>query len=482
LLIHYWPGISEDFFMRKTAVLFAVVMLIAAVTFMLACGGGNSGRTQAQMGTVAVSISDPPTCGSTQGGPFQNIYVAIRDVQINASANAGDNDANWIDLTPSLSAGAPMQVDLLGLSDSQCFLAQLGSGTQIQAGSYGQIRILLADNSSAISNDKCSGVGANCVVLKPVSPDVLPTYLPLQLSSEAHTGLKIPSGQIAGGQFTVAAGETKDLNIDFLACASIVRQGNSQYRLKPVLHAGEVGLTSTSINGTIVDSDTHAPITGNVIVALEQKDSTGVDRVIMEMLPNNLGQFVFCPVPEGTYDVVAVAVDSSSVAYAPTVTTGVQPGNAVGEMLLFKQAPSPGTSAAQITGDVTTNAASDARVSALLPLDSSTMVTVPFALESKTSVLFSTTANQPSTYTVSVPVANLTVGAFQASGTSYAASTNTTVTYTMDALASIVGSTTQSTCTPSEQKTDQLASNTGSLTVTPGQTFTASTLAFTGCQ
>jgi hypothetical protein len=36
----------------------------------------------------------------------------------------------------------------------------------------------------------------------------------LQLSSESTTGIKIPSGQIAGGDFTVASGETKDLNID----------------------------------------------------------------------------------------------------------------------------------------------------------------------------------------------------------------------------------------------------------------------------
>jgi hypothetical protein len=52
----------------------------------------------------------------------------------------------------------------------------------------------------------------------------------------------------------VAAGQTEDLDIDFDACASIVVEGNGQYRLKPVLHAGEVSVTSSSINGTIVDS------------------------------------------------------------------------------------------------------------------------------------------------------------------------------------------------------------------------------------
>ena len=51
----------------------------------------------------------------------------------------------------------------------------------------------------------------------------------------------------------MAAGQTKDLDIDFSTCESIVAQGNGQYRRKPVLHAGEVSTTSTSINGKILD-------------------------------------------------------------------------------------------------------------------------------------------------------------------------------------------------------------------------------------
>src|SRR5207249_11899877 len=83
-----------------------------------------------------------------------------------------------------------------------------------------------------------------------------------ELSSAATTGIKIPPGQIANGGVTVAAGETKDLDIDFNTCVSIVQQGNGKYRLKPVLHAGEVTTTSTSINGTVVDSATGKAVNG----------------------------------------------------------------------------------------------------------------------------------------------------------------------------------------------------------------------------
>jgi Domain of unknown function (DUF4382) len=204
---------------------------------------------------VNVRVSDPATCSGPKG-TFSHIYATITDVQINASANAGNNDSGWIDLTPSL-AQNPQQVDLLGQASNQCFLATLGDPTALQPGSYQQIRIMLASNGTVAVNNAC-GTTANCVMLSS-SPTAAQ---PLLLSSEAKTGIKIPSGQISGGQFVIAAGETEDLDIDFNACESIVAEGNGQFRLKPVLHAGEVSLTSTSINGTIVDSVTGQSVVG----------------------------------------------------------------------------------------------------------------------------------------------------------------------------------------------------------------------------
>src|SRR5262249_868773 len=237
----------------------------------------------------------------------------------------------------------PQQIDLLGLATNQCFLATLGSKVQLQPGNYQQIRVILLDNNSAskVANNKC-GNATNCAVLGADG-----SVHTLQLSSEAQTGIKIPSGQIAGGQFTIGAGQTKDLNIDFNACASIVVQGNGQYRLKPVLHAGEAAVTSTSINGKILDRATNQPINaGKTVVALEQKDTvTGIDRVVMETVPDSAGNFVFCPVLAGTYDVVIAAVNGSNVAYSAQIITGVQPGAALGTLTLSAQ-PTPNSTQA----------------------------------------------------------------------------------------------------------------------------------------
>src|SRR6185436_16630603 len=105
------------------------------------------------------------------------------------------------------------------------------------------------------ATNACAGQGYNCVFLHNVSVPVQ-----LQLSSQANTGLKIPPGQLVGGPITVAAGANVDLNIDFNTCASIVQQGNGQFRLKPVLTAGQVSANRTGIRGQVVDQATQQPI------------------------------------------------------------------------------------------------------------------------------------------------------------------------------------------------------------------------------
>jgi hypothetical protein len=439
---------------------------------------------------VNVTVSDPATCSAPQGA-FSHIYVTITDVQINASASAGDSDPGWIDLTPSLQQN-PQQVDLLGQANNQCFLAMLGSTSELQPGSYQQIRIVLASNSTTVTNNQC-GSTANCVMLTSSAN----TPQPLLLSSESQTGIKIPSGQIAGGQFTVAAGQTEDLDIDFNACASIVSEGNGQFRLKPVLHSGEVSLTASSINGKIVDSATALPISGgNTVVALEQNDGSGVDRVIMETVTDASGSFVFCPVAAGTYDVVAVAVNGAQVAYAATVITGVQPGNALGSVPITAQAGT-NQSPASITGEVTTSTGSaptvaDVSMSALQPISvnsSTLLVTIPLAAQSAATATLTTATSATcpaktdcATYTLSVPAANPRVGAFSTSGIQKPAVPAVgLVNYTMDARAFVADGSGTADCNPSDLQTSTTVTN-AALTVTPGTSVTAATLAFSGCQ
>ena len=223
-------------------------LLVAAVV-IVACSNGSTSTSASGMGTVTTTLSDPATC-QAPNGPYSHVYVTITDVKANMSASANSSDSGWVDLTPNLSK-SPMQVDLLGQANNHCFLATLGDNLQLQAGTYQQIRLILASNTATSVSGNMCGSANNCVVLASNS-----SVHPIQLSSEAQTGIKIPAGQIDSGGFTVSAGKTSDLDINFNTCSSLVVEGNGQYRLKPVLHAGEVSTTSTSINGTVLDAST----------------------------------------------------------------------------------------------------------------------------------------------------------------------------------------------------------------------------------
>jgi uncharacterized protein DUF4382 len=479
--------------MKRRALIPALTAVVVLLAVLIACsgGGGSTTKTTFTPAKVTVSVSDPATCSSGASGPYSNIWVTITDVLIHTSATAADNDPNWVDLTPNLKS-APQQVDLLAAANNQCFLATLGSNTALQPGTYQQIRIILADNTSNLANNHCGAAGANCIIFTPPQTQVPQALL---LSSESKTGIKIPSGHIAGGNFTIGSGETKDLNINFDTCASIVVQGNGQFRLKPVLNAGEVALTSVSINGKLVDKGTNAPIAGGTaIVALEVKDIDGVDRVIMQTTPDSSGAFNFCPVPAlpsgSSYDVVAVAVNGANVAYAATITTGVQPGNALGNIQMIA-VTGASTAPGSITGQVTSaNASSngitiDVMLSALQSAGSGNF-TIPVSSQSAT---LSLATHKPSgcaadpcppytaSYTMTVPPVSPAIGAFSVMPpTSYTGGNGPPpATYVVEgqAFKALSGSTAD--CTLPKQTTAPVSVNPG----TPAAT--APTLAFTGC-
>lgn len=432
---------------------------------------------------ATVSISDPATCAGPDG-PYSHVFVTITDVQANTSATAGDSDAGWVDLTPSLSSN-PKQVDLLGQANNQCFLAMLGDPQELQAGNYQQIRLILADNGASLANNACSSSGStNCVVLSADN-----SVHALQLSSEAKTGLKIPSGQIAGGQFTVAAGQTRDLDIDFNTCESIVVEGNGDYRLKPVLHAGEVSTTSTSINGTVLDGATGKPVSGQVMVALEQKDSAGIDRVIMATMADADGSFVFCPIPAGTYDVVIVGESSGGIAYEPSIITGVANGQTTGNVSLFA-ATVGAQGAATFTGTVTSQNSSNSGTVADVNLSALevaggvtyTIPLVPTAQQTAATLALETAASTgcPSgtdcaSYSMTLPAIAPTIGAYTANGTTLTASM-ALASYSIDGEAEVPGSGGVMDCMPSEVTSQVYAIASGgpfTITVTNALTFTA---------
>jgi len=459
---------------RAGVFLLAVVAIFGIAGIIVSCSGGSSRTMVSGMGTVNVSISDPPSC-MPPNGQFTHVYVTVRSVQAHISTTADDNSSGWQELAPQL-ASAPMQIDLFSKPQTTCILAQLGSAS-LPAGSYQQIRLLLVSNTPAASDavpatNACVGNGFNCVVLEDT------TIHELKLNSQANTGLKIPPGQLVGGPLQVTAGQSVDLNIDFNACASIVPEGNGKFSLKPTLTAGQVSANNSGISGKVVDSVTKAAIAGNVQVAIEQPDpATGIDRILMQTVTDSNGNFNFCPLPTGMFDVVVVGIGPANVPYNATTVLNVPNGTNLGAIPLIAEVGA--TAPAVFQGFVTaTNGAAagtiDVSLSALQTVPSGATTTLQITIPLQTIPATNTTPEVDSTalvsvsastscptgapakancaqYTLVVPASNPSVGIFSASGFTYSTPATGDVLFTVDARAAVPLSGGTPDCTPSEQ-------------------------------
>lgn len=182
---------------------------------------------------------------------------------------------------------------------------------------------------------------------------------------------------------------------------------------------------------------------------------------------------------------VAVVLNGTGGSYAATITTGVTAGAALGNIQ------------ATIQGQVTTaNASSagtvtDVALSALqsiTPGSSTLQVTIPLAQQLGSTMTVTTAAGvgcplstDCASYTLAVPGANPNVGAFASAGTSYSQAAGGAGNYTVGAQAFVPSSASTADCTPSALTTS--SNNLGApLTVTPGTTSSAATLAFMACQ
>jgi hypothetical protein len=265
-----------------------------------------------------------------------------------------------------------------------------------------------------------------------------------------------------------------------------VQEGNGQYRLKPVLHAGEVSTTSTSINGKVLDSATGNPVSGEVLVALEQKDPTGVDRIIMATLAGSDGSFVFCPIPAGAYDIVVVGQRTDGTAYQPSIVMGIGNGQTTGTIGLYI---SPGGSlgVVALSGLVTSQVSVDIQLSALETSSaggtSFTIPLLPNAQQSAATLSLETAASSTcangtdcATYSMMLPSGGPFLGTYSAAGVTLS-QTSPLANYMVDGLAFAPSSGGTADCTPSELKSQPYV-------LTPGGSLNLAiqTLAFAQCQ
>ena len=285
---------------------------------LAACGGGGGGS--ADSGTLRLALTDAPACG------YDAVNVTIQKVRVHQSSSASDTDGGWAEVV----LNPARRVNLLNLQNG--VLEELGQ-TPLPTGKYTQLRLVLADNTSASPL-------ANSVVLT---------------SDKTELALKTPSGQQSGLKTNVnidiAANQMADFVLDFDACKSVVVAGNSgQYLLKPVLTvipryvSGVAGFVDASL------------VTGNTSVSLQQG---GV--VVKATMLDGSGKFLLQPVAPGSYTLVLTAPGRTTaiVTNVAVVTNTVTSVNASG---------TPFNPPASASGTVTGTAPLETLVRVLQPL------------------------------------------------------------------------------------------------------------------
>jgi len=239
---------------------------------VVACGGGGGSSSATGDGAMRFAVTDAPACG------YDHVWVTVQKVSVNQNASASDTDPGWTDLTLS----PAQKIDLLSLTNG--VLQELGT-VPLAAGHYSQVRLVLTSDNS------------------------------VQPTGGAVTALSTPSGQQSGVKLQVnadvAAGQTADLVLDFDACKSVVKAGNSgQYILKPVITA--VPRIVTGIQGVVT---TTLALSSTTISA--QQDGA----VVRSTMPDSSGNFSIPYLSAGTYTVV-ITSDSRATGVITSVPTG----------------------------------------------------------------------------------------------------------------------------------------------------------------
>ncbi len=303
---------SHGFRSTKTLCWTGLSLMVAGLA---ACGGGGGGGgdSSAQQGTLKLAMTDAPACG------YDHVFVTVTKIRVHQSATAGTSDAGWSELTI-----APKRIDLLGLTNG--VLQELGS-LPLPAGNYQQIRLVLADNPS---NPTPANPLANALVLS---------------GSTNEIALTTPSGQQSGfklqANFSITGGQVADMVLDFDACKSIVKAGNSgKYNLKPVVAV--IKRLTTEIVGYV-----NPALASSVVVSTRDPNNN-----LRATVPNaTTGKFVLAYLPENSNYTVVVAGQNLTTA----AVTGVPVSIAAGTTTLNAPTapiPMPTSASATVSGTV----------------------------------------------------------------------------------------------------------------------------------
>lgn len=235
----------------------SIFVALAAIGLLSSCSKDDNQSTQTT--PVTIKMTDAP-------GYYDAIHLNIDEIEIRTSSGVESLDVD----------GDPFNILEYTMGKDTVI-----AGDDVPSGRIQEIRLKLEDEGNDIWVD---GV---------------------------RHSLKTPSGQSSGVKIKVQdeliPNVAYTLLLDFDASKSIVKTGNGQYLLKPVIRAIPIA-TSGAITGTVT------PASLAHVFAINGVDTVGT-------LANSVGKFYFPGMSEGTYKIV---VQPSVAGYLDKTIEDVQ--------------------------------------------------------------------------------------------------------------------------------------------------------------
>lgn len=290
--------------------------LLAALAFGLLPGcSGSSSTSSPATGTLKVGITDKAS------DAYQSVVIAIREIRLVPAGMEGapDNDPG---LPLLVSYATPHVVDVMQLR----FIQEILGEVVIPAGTYNQVRLILAPNTGPANNAS--------------------NYLTLKTDPTVKIPIKTPSGQQSGlkvvGRFEVKAGVINAILIDFDPNTAIVDRGNGDYNLKPtgirIVQTSDYLASFNALTGTV--AATFKDWSSATLSVVPQGGSTPIAAGrLFSNYTNSRWEAPFSAfVPDGTYRVHVKASRFNAYSSPPTTVAGGVEAT-LGDILLMPAAP-----------------------------------------------------------------------------------------------------------------------------------------------
>lgn len=240
-------------------------LLILGLMFLSSCNRHDTTEPPAsKSGTLIVKMVDTP-------GDYHQVNIVVDSVQVHVSNS--DTVTGWINLNR-----VQATYDLLTLVNGVD--AVIGKA-QLPVGNYSQIRLFIGNGSNVVVNDI--------------------TYS-LTIPSGSESGLKL------NVHATIQADVIYTIILDFDANRSIIKTGNDDYKLKPVIRVITTGITGLIV-GVVSPPIPHSEVWG---FSINDTISTFTDT---------LGRFKLIYLPPAIYSVKIVPGD---ILYQDTTLTNIE--------------------------------------------------------------------------------------------------------------------------------------------------------------